>query len=74
VAAQVGLATVGAFMHYYMRAGVGVPLLRTWTQCSDWEGSLMGLSSACEAFDPSKGKLGASATAVCRPASLNART
>jgi Ca2+-transporting ATPase len=60
----VGLATVGAFVHHYARRGVPLPLLRKWTLCSEWEGGLLGLSTACEAFDPAKGKLGASASAL----------
>ena len=68
----VGLATVGAFAHFYARRGVPLPLLRQWTMCSQWEGvagpdgagGLLGYASACEAFDPTKGKLGASACAL----------
>ena len=75
----VGLATVGAFVHFYARRGVPLPLLRQWTMCSQWEGvasaassggvgagvtGLLGYATACEAFDPTKGKLGASACAL----------
>ena len=75
----VGLATVGAFAHFYARRGVPLPLLRQWTMCSQWEGvasaassggvgagvtGLLGYATACEAFDPTKGKLGASACAL----------
>jgi len=62
----VGLATVGAFLHYYVRAGVPIKLLRQWALCSTWEeGALASFASnACDAFDPAKGKLGASATAL----------
>ena len=52
----VGLATVGAFAHFYARRGVPLALLRQWTMCSQWEGGLLGYASACEAFDPTKGK------------------
>ena len=34
----VGLATVGAFAHFYARRGVPLALLRQWTMCSQWEG------------------------------------
>ena len=65
----VGLATVGAFVHFYARRGVPLPLLRQWTMCSEWVGGeggagLLGYATACEAFDPAKGKLGASACAL----------
>ena len=60
----VGLATVGAFAHFYARRNVPLALLRQWTMCSQWEGGLLGYASACEAFDPTKGKLGASACAL----------
>jgi len=60
----VGLATVGAFVHFYARRGVPLPLLRQWAMCSEWEGGLLGLDSACAAFDPKQGKLGASACAL----------
>ena len=62
----VGLATVGAFLHYYLRAGVPISKVRDWARCSTWEaGALTSFASdACDAFDPAKGKLGASATAL----------
>ena len=65
----VGLATVGAFVHFYTRRGVPLALLRQWTMCSHWEvfeggKGLLGYGNACAAFDPSQGKLGASACAL----------
>ena len=67
----VGAATVGAFMYKYRQMGVPLAKLRSWTQCTQWEGAEVGLAAvgevaavACDAFDAHKGKLLPSSVAL----------
>jgi Ca2+-transporting ATPase len=67
----VGAATVGAFMYKYRQMGVPLSKLRSWTQCTQWEGADVGLAAvgevaavACDAFDAHKGKLLPSSVAL----------
>ena len=61
----VGAATVGAFLYHYHRMGVPWRKVGKWVECSTWpEGTLANFATACDAFDPAKGKLAASTVAL----------
>jgi len=62
----VGVATVGAFLyHYHHTLKVPWHKVGKWVECSTWGAdALPGFEVACDAFDPTKGKLAASTVAL----------
>jgi len=71
----VGAATVGAFLYQYKRMGVSYGAVSKWVECAAWGSgdganelakglATAGFETACDAFDPAKGKLLASSVAL----------